>query len=187
MNKKEVLLKLARAAIAEELGMAYGVDKERLREENPWLNEEGAAFVTLNTKENGALRGCIGSIIAHQPLYDDIVKNAKSAAFGDPRFHALTPEEFDAVTIEVSLLTPPKPLPYSSVADLKAKVRPGVDGVILKLGGYQATFLPQVWEQLPRFEDFFAHLCQKAGLLGSCLENHPEIFVYQVEEYAESH
>jgi len=186
MDKKEVLLKLARAAIAEEFGIDYGVDKEALRRENPWLNEKGAAFVTLNTKASGALRGCIGSIIAHQSLYDDIVKNAKSAAFGDPRFNALSPEEFDNITIEVSLLTPPQPLPYTSPADLKVKLRPGVDGVILKLGGYQATFLPQVWEQLPTFERFMSHLCQKAGMGSECLSLHPEVYVYQVEEYKES-
>ncbi len=185
MDKREVLLKLARAAIAEEFGIDYGVDKESLRRENPWLDEKGAAFVTLNRKADGALRGCIGSIIAHQSLYDDIVHNAKSAAFGDPRFNALSPEEFDAITIEVSLLTPPQPLPYSSVEDLRAKIRPGIDGVILKLGSYQATYLPQVWEQLPEFDAFFSTLCQKAGLPGNCLDQHPEIFVYQVEEYHE--
>lgn len=185
MDKKEVLLKLARAAIAEEFGIDYGVDKEALRRENLWLNEEGAAFVTLNTKESGALRGCIGSIIAHQSLYDDIVKNAKSAAFGDPRFVALTPEEFNRITVEVSVLTPPENLPYDSVEDLKQKLRPGIDGVILKLGGYQATFLPQVWKQLPEFENFMGHLCQKAGLPAECLYQKPEIYVYRVEEYAE--
>jgi len=185
MDKKEVLLTLARAAIAQELGIDYGVDMEALKRDNPWLEEKGAAFVTLNRKADSALRGCIGSIVAHQSLYDDIVKNAKSAAFGDPRFHALTPEEFDAITIEVSLLTPPQPLHYSSIVDLKSKIHIGEDGVILKLGPYQATFLPQVWEQLPSFELFFSHLCQKAGLSENCLEEHPDIFVYQVEEYHE--
>ena len=185
MDKKEVLLTLARAAIAQELGIDYGVDMEALKRDNPWLEEKGAAFVTLNRKADGALRGCIGSIVAHQSLYDDIVKNAKSAAFSDPRFNALTPEEFDAITIEVSLLTPPQPLHYSSIVDLKSKIDIGKDGVILKLGPYQATFLPQVWEQLPSFELFFSHLCQKAGLPENCLEEHPDIFVYQVEEYHE--
>ena len=186
MDKKEVLLKLARAAIAEEFCIDYGVDKEALRRENPWLNEEGAAFVTLNTKESGALRGCIGSIIAHQSLYDDVVKNAKSAAFGDPRFVALTPEEFNRITVEVSVLTPPERLPYDSVEDLKQKLRPGIDGVILKLGGYQATFLPQVWEQLPTFDVFMAHLCQKAGMGTECLQQHPEVYVYQVRSFSEA-
>lgn len=185
MDKREVLLKLARAAIAEEFGIDYGVDKEALRSKNPWLNEKGAAFVTLNKKGDGALRGCIGSIIAHRTLYDDIIENAKSAAFHDPRFVALTPQEFNDITVEVSLLTDPKPLPYSSAADLKSKLRPGIDGVILRKGNYQATFLPQVWEQLPTFETFMAHLCQKAGMPSNCIEMHPDVFVYQVEEYHE--
>ena len=185
MDKKEVLLKLARAAIAESFGIDYGVDMEALRRANPWLEEKGAAFVTLNKKNSGALRGCIGSIVAHRKLYDDIVSNAKSAAFHDPRFVALTPEEFNDITIEVSLLTNPKPLPYSSPADLKSKLRPGIDGVILKKGNYQATYLPQVWEQLPTFESFMAHLCQKAGMSSDCLLQHPDVFVYQVEEYHE--
>ena len=185
MDKREVLLKLARAAIAEEFGSDHGVDKEALRRENPWLNEKGAAFVTLNKKGDGALRGCIGSIIAHRTLYDDIIENAKSAAFHDPRFVALSPQEFNDITVEVSLLTDPKPLPYSSPEDLKSKLRPGIDGVILKKGNYQATYLPQVWEQLPTFESFMAHLCQKAGMPSDCLVQHPDVYVYQVEEYHE--
>jgi len=183
MDKKEVLLKLARAAIAQKFGIDYGVDMEQLRKEHPWLNEKGAAFVTLNKKADGALRGCIGSLIAHRSLYEDIVHNAQSAAFEDPRFVALSPEEFDKITVEVSLLSDPKPLSYTSAADLKAKLRPGIDGVILKKGMYQATYLPQVWEQLPTFESFMAHLCQKAGMPSNCLDTHPEIYVYQVEKY----
>jgi AmmeMemoRadiSam system protein A len=186
MDKKEVLLKLARAAIAEEFGIDYGVDKEALRRQNPWLEEEGAAFVTLNRKGDGSLRGCIGSIIAHQSLYEDVIKNAKSAAFNDPRFVALTPEEFEQITVEVSVLTPPEKLPYRDADDLKSKLRPGIDGVILKHGNYQATFLPQVWEQLPSFEMFISHLCQKAGMGSECLSLHPEVYVYQVEEYKEA-
>jgi AmmeMemoRadiSam system protein A len=185
MDKKEVLLKLARTAIAEEFGIDYGVDKEELRRQNPWLEEEGAAFVTLNTKGNGALRGCIGSIIAHQSLYEDVVRNAKSAAFHDPRFVALSPEEFENITVEVSVLTPPERVFYESVADLKSKLRPGIDGVILREGSYQATFLPQVWEQLPDFELFMSHLCQKAGLSQECLNRHPDIYLYRVEKYHE--
>ena len=184
MDKKEVLLTLARGAIAEAFGRKR-LGKKAILRAHPWLAKPGAAFVTLNRRENGALRGCIGSLVAHQSLYEDIVKNAQSAASSDPRFPALRPEEFDKITVEVSILSEPKPLPYTSVDDLRSKIRPGVDGVILKLGGYQATYLPQVWEQLPNFDAFFASLCQKAGLPGVCLSQHPEILVYQVEEYHE--
>ncbi len=185
MDKRKVLLTLAREAIAKEFGIDYGVDMDKIHRDNPWLDEPGAAFVTLNSKGNGALRGCIGSIVSHQSLYKDIVQNAKSAAFGDPRFNALTPEEFDAITIEVSLLTPPKALYYKNIQELKSEIKKGVDGVILRLGNYQATYLPQVWKQLADFDAFFSTLCQKAGLQGECLKQHPDIFVYQVEEYHE--
>jgi len=185
MDKKKVLLTLARAAIAKELGIPYKADIERIRAENPWLEEKGAVFVTLNTASSGALRGCIGSIIAHRSLFDDLMQNAKSAAFGDPRFNALSEEEFHQIRVEVSLLTPPQPLSYSSIEELKEKIRIGIDGVILKAGVHQATFLPQVWEQLPNFELFMSHLCQKAGMEPGCLGRYPEIFVYQVEEYHE--
>lgn len=115
---------------------------------------------------------------------DDLIQNAQSAAFNDPRFPPLTLEEFSSndITVEVSILSEPKPLSYSDMADLKSKIKIGEDGVILKLGNYQATFLPQVWEQLPTFESFFAHLCQKAGLPANCLESKPQIFIYHVEK-----
>ena len=185
MEKKDVLIKLARGAIAEEFGIDSGIDIDILHKQNPWLDEPGAAFVTLNRKQDGSLRGCIGSIIAHQSLFDDIIQNAKSAAFGDPRFQALSKDEFDKITIEVSILGQPKALNYDSIDDLRSKIRPGIDGVIFRLGTYQATYLPQVWKQLPNFDAFFSTLCQKAGLEPSCLERHPDIYTYQAEEFYE--
>jgi AmmeMemoRadiSam system protein A len=181
-NIKNTLLTLARASIAEAVGLPYTLDLESLLEENPWLEEQGASFVTLTTSGE-RLRGCIGSIVAHQKLYEDIIHNAKSAALDDPRFPSLTQKEFDDITVEVSILSQPAFLDYDSIDDLKSKIRIGTDGVILKDGLYQATFLPQVWDQLPTFELFFSHLCQKAGMEADCLARMPEIFTYQVEEY----
>ena len=184
--KKEVLLKLARAAIGEAVGVPYPVDLDEMLRENPWLEELGASFVTLNMKSDDMLRGCIGSIHAHRPLYEDIIHNANSAALKDPRFPSLSAEEFDKIIVEVSILTEPQELNYTSIEDLKSKVRVGIDGVILKNGSYhQATYLPQVWDQLPDFEAFFGYLCQKAGMDSGCLTLHPQIFTYQVEEYKE--
>ena len=183
-NVKKTLLTLARAAIAEAVGLEYKLDLKKLLQENPWLQEKGAAFVTL-TINGGELRGCIGSIIAHQKLYEDIIQNAKNAAIGDPRFPSLTQKEFEEIKVEVSLLSEPKPLAYDSIEDLKSKIRLGVDGVVLKHGLNQATFLPQVWEELPSFELFFAHLCQKAGMEAECLSRMPDIFTYQVKKYKE--
>ena len=184
-EKRKVLLKLARESLAQAVGGSSHIKINQMIEKNPWLKVKGAAFVTLNTKE-GALRGCIGSLVAHRKLYEDVMANAQNAALHDPRFVALKKDELDQINVEVSLLTPAKPLEYSSVEDLKSKIRVGIDGVILKHGHYQSTFLPQVWEQLPSFELFFAHLCKKAGLKEMCLDEKPEISLYQVEEYKEN-
>ena len=185
-NCKKTLLNIARIAIKEEFMWHKELNedvKKRLIAMFPELAKPGAVFVTIN--ERSSLRGCIGSLVAYRPLIDDVIENAKAAAFGDPRFPPLSPEEFDKITIEISLLSEPKPLEYSTIEDLKNKIRPGIDGVVLKLDGRQATFLPQVWEDLSDFDTFFAHLCMKAGLPANCLEYHPEIFVYQVEKFSE--
>ncbi len=139
-----------------------------------------ATFVTL--KQNQNLRGCIGSLVAHRDLYDDLVQNAKSAAFKDPRFKPLTQEELEYTTIEISILSEPVLIKYSTIEDLKSKIDVGVDGIILKLENNQATFLPQVWDELTTFELFFEHLCQKARLRTECLKQRPIIYKYQVEK-----
>ncbi len=185
---QRLLLKVARLAIEEEFVGRPLIDREALLRQYPVLAEKRAVFVTLN-KMRGAggyeLRGCIGSIIPTRSLLDDVIYNAKAAAFSDPRFPPLRPEELDQVRIEISILTIPVKVNYSSIDELRQIIRPGIDGVILRLGDRQATFLPQVWEQLPDFDLFFQHLCQKAGLPGNCLIYHPEIYVYQVEKFEE--
>ncbi len=178
-----VLLAIARQAIASSFGLAPQIDRERLVAQHPELAKEQATFVTLTI--GGKLRGCIGSIVPHRPLIDDLIANARAAAFDDPRFAPLSREEFDEVAIEVSLLTVPKPLEYEDVDDLRRKIEPGLDGVILQLDGRQATFLPQVWEELADFDLFFAHLCLKAGLPQNCLAYHPQIHTYRVEKFRE--
>lgn len=126
------------------------------------LQTQRACFVTL--KRDGRLRGCIGSLQAQRPLAADIVWNAWSAAFADPRFETLTKDEFPGLQIGVSILSPPHRLHVSGEGDLKARLRPGVDGLILADGEHRATFLPQVWEELQDVDSFLAHLKQKAGL-----------------------
>ncbi len=181
----EVYLLLARAAIAQSVGLEYEIDLDKILENYPSLKKKGASFVTITKGDNENLRGCIGSLEAYRALYEDIILNARAAALHDPRFPALDKREYNDIKIEVSLLSKPKNLEYKDVDDLKSKIVPFEDGVILKLEGYQATFLPQVWEQLPEFELFFYHLCQKAGLDKECLKRHPEIFIYHVEKYKE--
>jgi AmmeMemoRadiSam system protein A len=153
----KTLLAIARAAIGNRLGRSIQAD-----EGAPWLKEPGATFVTLT--QNGELRGCIGSLEAHRPLLDDVKANACAAAFRDPRFPPLTADEFDTTSVEVSLLSPMQPIQFRDEADALAQLRPGVDGIVLEYGFNRGTFLPQVWEQLPRKEEFMAHLKYKAGL-----------------------
>ena len=150
-------------------------------EQDPALQEPVATFVTL--QKDGQLRGCIGSLIATRSLLHDLVSNAQAAAFNDPRFMPLDAKEYEQIFIEVSLLTQPKELQYSDSKDLKQKIEPFKDGVILQLGSAKATFLPSVWEQLPTFELFFSHLCQKAQLGSECLHKHPQIFTYEAIKY----
>lgn len=156
------------------------VDKNALLSKYPQLREHGASFVTL--RKNNQLRGCIGSLFAHRSLIEDVIENAKAAAFKDPRFLPLKKEELELTTIELSLLTSSILLDYKDKDDLKDKIRPGIDGVILKHKGLQATFLPQVWDQLNEFESFFIHLGKKAGLHNKYLDEKPDIYVYQVEK-----
>ncbi len=181
--REDILIDIARKAIAEKLYGKKMLDREGLIERYPELKEKRAVFVTLNKRKE--LRGCIGSIIAHRALVDDIVENARAAAFGDPRFVPLRPDEYENIEIEISILTPPQELVYTDIDDLRKKIRKGVDGVILNVNGRQATYLPSVWEQLPDFDIFFSTLCQKAGLPGSCLQMHPVIYVYQAQKIHE--
>jgi len=180
----EVLIDIAKRSIALEFGLDSKIDIQELEKRYPKLKDKRATFVTLTI--DGQLRGCIGSIIPYRSLLNDLISNAKSASFNDPRFPPLTLEEFKNVKVEVSLLSVPNLLEYTNIDDLKDKIRPMIDGVILQCDGKQATFLPQVWEQLNSFDLFFSHLCLKAGLLQDCLKSHPDIFVYQVEKFKEN-
>ncbi|NPA42964.1 MAG: AmmeMemoRadiSam system protein A [Chlorobi bacterium] len=181
---EKAMLEIAKLAIEEEFVGRPLIDKEYYISRFPELARPGAVFVTLNKVRGGEeiLRGCIGSILPTRPLIDDIIYNAKAAAFSDPRFPPLQPHELDNLEIEISILSIPVKVEYTDKEDLRRKIIPGKHGVILKLDGRQATFLPQVWEKLPDFDMFFEHLCQKAGLPGNCLDYHPEIYVYTVKE-----
>ena len=181
----DIIIALAKAAILVALNQPEDFDLENALKNYPMLEEDGAAFVTINKEPNEQLRGCIGSLQAYRPLYKDIIMNAQAAALRDPRFPPLSVEELKEITIEVSILSKPQPLQYNDINDLKSKIVPFEDGVVLKLNGKQATYLPQVWEQLPKFDDFFSSLCMKANLGSNCLSQHPEISTYRVQKYKE--
>lgn len=161
--KGDLLIKLARRTIAQRLGAAPEPDPEletALKDEA--FSARQGTFVTLTI--NDQLRGCIGNLLPERPIRQGVADNALNAAFHDPRFPALTRRELASVAIEISLLTDPKPLAFKDGADLLAKLRPGIDGVIIRKSGRSATFLPQVWDQLPDKKLFLSHLCAKAGL-----------------------
>jgi len=179
-----VVLRIAKTAILSKFDSSYVIDKDKLKKQYPFLAQKGAAFVTLNKQKD--LRGCIGSIIAHRELLEDIIQNAHSAAFGDPRFPPLSKDEMqEELFLEVSLLSEPQLLEYSDYEDLMQKITPYKDGLILKYGSYQGTFLPQVWEQLPKVEAFLEHLSYKAGANPTIYQHHPDIYVYHVEHIQE--
>ncbi len=148
------------------------------------LQREGASFVTLNRGER--LRGCIGSLKARRPLVLDVQQNAVGAATCDPRFPSVRPEEVDDLTIEISVLSVPEPLHYDGVEDLRNKLRPGLDGVVIERGWHRATFLPQVWEKLPDEGQFLQRLCLKAGLAPDAYASGDlDVYIYRVEKFAE--
>ena len=159
-NEKRALLDIAQSAIENALNRGRAPAPE-LGGLPPRLAEPGASFVTLT--QEGRLRGCIGSLEPHRPLAEDTHYNALAAAFRDPRFPPLEAYEWPYTDVEVSVLSPTKPLPYSSLDDLISKLKPNM-GLVLEHPRGRATFLPQVWEQLPDPKLFLASLAQKAGL-----------------------
>ncbi len=179
----EFLVRLARRTIEKALEHPPSHSSEPPISER--LQEPGATFVTLSTRA-GALRGCIGSLIARRPLIEDVRANALAAAFEDPRFPPLTGSELSDIVVEVSVLTEPVPLTYDGPQDLVSKLHPGTDGVIIERGWHRATFLPQVWDQLPRPEEFMSHLCYKAGLSAKAWrEGDLKVSTYHVQKFEE--
>ncbi len=183
-EERKFLLDLARKTVAQVVtsGSMPQIDAAGLSSR---LTEHKACFVTL--KKNGELRGCIGHIFPRESLYRAVMDNARSAAVRDPRFPPVQPGELSKIEIEVSVLTVPQPLDFESPDDLVENLRPNLDGVVLTIGQRQATFLPQVWEQLPDKETFLAHLSDKAGLPPFAWKRPgASVLTYQVEAFRES-
>ena len=151
------LVRIARDSIVAGLrGERYAPPAE------PELQAPAATFVTLY--KSGSLCGCVGSVEALRPLGADVAHNAYAAAFEDPRFGPLKPEELEQLSIEVSVLSAPEPLNVRDDDDLHAQLEPAVHGLILNCLGRRATFLPQVWDSLPDPKRFVSELKRKAGL-----------------------
>jgi hypothetical protein len=179
---REALLRLARTAI--EARLVEGAEMDRPRQVSPVFNEMRGCFVTLH--KHGQLRGCIGTIEPTCSLMECVEKNAKNAAFGDPRFPALSEKELKEIDIEISVLSVPETLSFKDGEDLKSQLKPNVHGVILSRGMHRSTFLPQVWKQLPSKEKFLEHLCLKGGMSATAWRD-PEtkVEVYTAEVFGE--
>jgi AmmeMemoRadiSam system protein A len=185
LTTKERTLLLAQARLSIEAG-AHDKPLEPLdlKEFPEKLRKPGVVFVTLTIE--GSLRGCVGALEAYQPLVYDVREHALAAAFQDFRFPPVRPDELDNILIEISRLTTPQPLAYVDADDLLKKLRPGIDGVVLKDESRRATFLPQVWDKLPSSETFLDHLCEKMGAPANLWRQKIiEVLVYQVEEFHE--
>ncbi len=182
-EEKMVLLKIARQSM-EAAVRGERLARLDLKSLTPLLQAPGASFVTLTRQ--GELRGCIGALEPYQPLAEDVREHAIAAAQQDYRFAPVSPPELAHIEIEISRLTLPMRLEYQGTADLLRKLRPGVDGVLIRDGHQRATFLPQVWDKLPSAEDFLDHLCQKMGAPGNLWRRRDlQVFTYQVEEFHE--
>lgn len=182
-SEKATLLKLARDSITcavNHLPLPDIVEKEL----SPALLADGASFVTLTI--DGDLRGCIGSLEAHQSLVRDVQAHSVHAALQDYRFPPLSAGEISMIKIEISRLTPAVSISYDEPEKLPDLLTPGVDGVILGDGSRRATFLPQVWDQLPDKTAFLNHLCAKMGAPADLWKRKVlELSLYQVEEFEE--
>ena len=186
MNDEErgELLRLARESIRMRLLDAHELRPTRAEFPDDKFWQDRGVFVTLT--KHGELRGCIGTIMPVSPLVQAVASNAVAAAFGDPRFEPVEEEEFRDLCLEISLLSVLEELAFTTLADLEAKLAAAHPGVILMRGAHQATFLPQVWDQLPDVHQFLEALCHKAGLPVSSLSQPGlSVFTYTVEAFSE--
>jgi len=184
-NQGNLLLRLARQTIEKEVAGKSSIKIDEKTLNSAPYQEKRGVFVTL--KKNEMLRGCIGCLTGEESLVNGIRHQAANAALNDYRFPALSADELNDIRINISILTEPELLEYTDSADLISKLRPGVDGVILRdQYGRGATFLPQVWEQLGSVDIFLSHLCRKAGLQDNAWRSGKlEIKTYQVQYFEE--
>ena len=178
-NAGSILLPLARTAIAAELG-----DTPDTQHNDQWLRNTSASFVTLTHTDK--LRGCIGTLEAHRALGEDVKANAVAAAFRDPRFQPLTAHEFDAASVEVSVLSPLETVTFRDEDDVLEQLRPEIDGVIFEYGHHRSTFLPQVWENFRDPRVFLGNLKYKAGLPPDFWDATVKLSRYTVNKWRET-
>lgn len=149
----------------------------------PKLARSRGCFVTL--RKQGQLRGCVGQLLPQEPLYLAVEDNAQNAAMRDRRFLPVRAGEVDKIKIEISVLTDPQPLRFRSPEELLGQLKPD-EGVVLKIGSHSATYLPQVWEQLPGKVEFLNQLSKKAGCEPSAWRDKAaKVAIYHVQAFEE--
>lgn len=158
---KDELLQLAHDALALQTTKNQHLMFD-YKKYNKLLQIRVPCFVTLT--KNGVLRGCIGSLHSSERLGENVINNTIRAGFSDPRFPKVTVCELKDISVSVSILSPMTPITFTTEDDLKSKIKPGVDGVVLAYKKKQATFLPSVWEALPTPDEFLGKLKMKMGL-----------------------
>ena len=178
----QTLLNIARTSISNKLNRMSKNDGGKHK--NAIFSEKRGVFVTLHKK--GKLRGCIGTLEPLESIIEGVEDNAVNAAFHDSRFPSMKLDELNMIDIEISILTQPEKLEYKDYNDLLLQLKPHIHGVTIKKNNHKATFLPQVWKQLPEADEFLSHLCQKAGLTSTEWKNgNLEVMIYQVQEFKE--
>ena len=173
-----ILLALARASIASQLGIALSA-----RDDLPWLARDGACFITVT--QGASLRGCIGTLRPHRALGEDVKANALAAAFRDPRFKPLSREEYGLIALEISVLSGMDAIGFADEQDALRQLRVGVDGVVFEYGHHTSTFLPQVWENFKEPAEFLSHLKYKAGLPPDFWHPDVKLMRYTVKKWRE--
>ncbi len=182
-QERRFLLNLARKSLISAATNGP-VPEVSAAEVSPNLAEAKGCFVTLTV--NGALRGCIGTILPQEPLWRAVADNTQSAARRDPRFVPVRSDEVGRIRIEISVLTVPQPLRFNSPDDLLAKLNAYEDGVVLQIGARGATYLPQVWGQIPDKVEFLNQLSEKAGCPAAAWRGSgTSISIYHVESFEE--
>jgi AmmeMemoRadiSam system protein B/AmmeMemoRadiSam system protein A len=182
-DEKRLLLGLAHQAVEHAVKgqIRPALDPARIPSR---LRQPAACFVTL--KRLGQLRGCIGTLEAKEPLYLAVMSRAENAAMGDPRFSPVQPEELPELQVDISVLSQPQPLQGVTVAERLSQLQPGRHGVVLRVGPYRATFLPQVWRHFPDRREFLEKLAEKAGLPPDAWQwPEAQLAVYEAEVFGD--
>lgn len=176
---RSVLLDLARTSIEEVLQATDRIDRDAMIRLHPVLSGPVASFVTIWIGEE--IRGSSGTAFAELPLIDDLVLNAKRAAFEDPAFAPLTITEYHQATIEVSLLTAPERVEYQDISELESRIRPGRDGLLVISNSYEKVFLPNRWVRREEIEKSLIRLEVEARLSSDASRRHPSVYLFQAE------